>query len=249
MLPLQLALLLLLGVCQALGLAAAQACSAKLYDGSCFHCTKGPSRASCTMAGSTKAATVAECCAACAANAQCDLFTLQLGTGMCYMKTAAGAAVPTACDNATSGRLTAKPTPAPPSAPPAPTPLPAGRARSSFKNVLFIAVDDLRPEIKAYGHSFMHTPHLDKFVRLHPIHFAGDRVCAEAGSPRADRGCWLAEMAGIAEHTVHARLRPVQLLCAVSQQLYDRSQARRDAVLVLHGPLPRKRRTFYPISR
>ena len=52
-----------------------------------------------------------------------------------------------------------------PPPPPAPTPLPAGRARNSFKNVLFIAVDDLRPEIKAYGHDFMHTPHLDKFVR------------------------------------------------------------------------------------
>ena len=29
------------------------------------------------------------------------------------------------------------------------------------KNVLFIAVDDLRPNIGAYGHNFMKTPHID----------------------------------------------------------------------------------------
>lgn len=156
-------LLAVVGLCQALGLAAAQSCSAKLYDGACFHCTNGES---CVNAGSRKVASAAECCAACAANAHCDAFTLQLGSGMCYLKTATAGAVPTACNNATSGRLQPKTPQPPPPPPPAPTPLPAGRPRSTFKNVLFIAVDDLRPEIKAYGHDFMHTPHLDMFVRL-----------------------------------------------------------------------------------
>lgn len=31
-------------------------------------------------------------------------------------------------------------------------------------NVLFIAVDDLRPQINSYGKSFMHTPHLDRLA-------------------------------------------------------------------------------------
>ncbi len=31
-------------------------------------------------------------------------------------------------------------------------------------NVLFIAVDDLRPQINCYGKSFMHTPHLDRLA-------------------------------------------------------------------------------------
>ena len=28
-------------------------------------------------------------------------------------------------------------------------------------NVLFIAVDDLRPQLRCYGKEFMHTPHID----------------------------------------------------------------------------------------
>ena len=30
-----------------------------------------------------------------------------------------------------------------------------------MRNAAFIVVDDLRPQINAYGHSFMHTPHMD----------------------------------------------------------------------------------------
>ena len=36
-----------------------------------------------------------------------------------------------------------------------------GVAAMGHRNVLFIAIDDLRPNIAAYGASFMHTPHLD----------------------------------------------------------------------------------------
>ena len=32
-------------------------------------------------------------------------------------------------------------------------------------NVLFIAVDDLRPQISCYGKKFMHTPHLDRLAQ------------------------------------------------------------------------------------
>ena len=35
------------------------------------------------------------------------------------------------------------------------TPLPGA------KNVLFIICDDMRPQLSVYGHTFMHTPHID----------------------------------------------------------------------------------------
>eukprot|EP00051_Salpingoeca_urceolata_P007397 m.97450 g.97450 ORF g.97450 m.97450 type:complete len:530 (-) comp15222_c0_seq5:52-1641(-) len=37
-------------------------------------------------------------------------------------------------------------------------------ANSSRYNVLYIVVDDLRPNIGAYGHSFMHTPNIDQLA-------------------------------------------------------------------------------------
>ena len=156
-------LLLLAGVRASNADAPSPNCAAKLYPGSCFACKDAS--AGCSNAGSVAAASVADCCSACAANKHCDLFTLQAGTGECYMKASSNpTAPPTACTNGTSGRLPPRPPPPPGPPPPAPTPLPAGKPRSSFKNVLFIAVDDLRPEIGAYGHKFMHTPHLDKFA-------------------------------------------------------------------------------------
>ena len=45
--------------------------------------------------------------------------------------------------------------------PPAPLTPPSPQG---YKNVLFIVVDDLRPEISAYGHHYMKTPHLDKLA-------------------------------------------------------------------------------------
>jgi arylsulfatase A-like enzyme len=42
---------------------------------------------------------------------------------------------------------------------------PAGRAGAAAPpNVLFIAVDDLRPELGCFGHEGMHTPHLDRLA-------------------------------------------------------------------------------------
>ena len=35
----------------------------------------------------------------------------------------------------------------------------------SRKNVLFIAVDDLRPELGCYGHPYIQSPHMDDLAR------------------------------------------------------------------------------------
>lgn len=40
-----------------------------------------------------------------------------------------------------------------------------GRHQNSLPNILFIAVDDLRPEINCYGAKYMHTPNLDKLAQ------------------------------------------------------------------------------------
>lgn len=46
---------------------------------------------------------------------------------------------------------------------PAPTPTPPHTKKP--KNILFLIADDLRPQLnKAYGKTFMHTPHLDRFT-------------------------------------------------------------------------------------
>lgn len=42
---------------------------------------------------------------------------------------------------------------------------PEGESSPSRPNVLFIIVDDLRPELGAYGKDFMHTPHIDQLAR------------------------------------------------------------------------------------
>ena len=48
---------------------------------------------------------------------------------------------------------------------PAPTPTPTPPPKQKPKNILFLIADDLRPQLnKAYGKTFMHTPHLDQFT-------------------------------------------------------------------------------------
>lgn len=47
-------------------------------------------------------------------------------------------------------------------------------------NILFIAVDDLRPELKAYGNKIMHTPHMDGLAsqgRMFLNHFVNVPTC------------------------------------------------------------------------
>jgi iduronate 2-sulfatase len=104
------------------------------------------------------AMSAAHCCAACAADpaGACVAWTWNAVHGSaqpsCYFKH------DLACDRApsnhsTSGIIGPPPTPPPT---PAPHPTPAGA-----KNILFIAVDDMRPNLGAYNHSLAHTPHLD----------------------------------------------------------------------------------------
>ena len=100
--------------------------------------------------------TAAECCAACDKNPRCLAFTLNMGDSRtCYLKD--GLAIQPHPGNCTSGG-TILPTPPPP-----PTP-PPGPAPPNAKSVLFIAIDDLRPELGAYG-SHVPTPHLDAFAK------------------------------------------------------------------------------------
>jgi len=58
---------------------------------------------------------------------------------------------------------------------------PASESDSARPNVLFIVVDDLRPELGAYGKDFMHTPHIDQLARqgmLFERAYVQQAVCA-----------------------------------------------------------------------
>eukprot|EP01051_Picozoa_sp_SAG22_P025991 SAG22_NODE_7976_length_694_cov_0.531092_1_plen_199_part_01 len=159
--------------------ASGAACPARMYAGQCYHCRSSaagtaPALPPCQQLSGSAVADAAACCEFCTAAKGCELWTFQGGTNSsasnCYLKkkSAAGSdPLPTACgEDAASGAMPPAPPPSgtPPPPPPAPTPLPAAPP-GGFKNVLFIAVDDLRPEIGAYGHSYMVTPHLDQFAK------------------------------------------------------------------------------------
>lgn len=52
-------------------------------------------------------------------------------------------------------------------------------------NVLFIAVDDLRPELGCYGNEFIHTPHIDRLAsegRIFRNHFVHAAACGPSRS-------------------------------------------------------------------
>lgn len=113
------------------------------------------------------------CCSACSADPACASWTYigreADGQGPCHLKNAAPVHPEdrrngSAC---TSGVVRKDPTPAPPGPPhppaPAPSP-PAPPAPKGALNVLFMVIDDLRPEFnKAYGQTYLKTPNLDKF--------------------------------------------------------------------------------------
>src|SRR5690606_4597487 len=52
-------------------------------------------------------------------------------------------------------------------------------------NVVFIAVDDLRPELGCYGKSYMHTPNIDRLAsqsRIFLNHFVSTAACGPSRS-------------------------------------------------------------------
>ncbi len=86
--------------------AAAQAqCAGKQYPGSCFSC---PSSGCQQLARAAGVGSPDACCAACAANPKCDLWTLQSHTQMCYLKTRTGAGPAVPDDHVTGLRGTAR---------------------------------------------------------------------------------------------------------------------------------------------
>ena len=103
-------------------------------------------------------ATEAECCCACAAMAgACNGWTLHPAKKECWLKTDAG---PTFAVNDPKAVSALMPPP-PPFTPPYPTP-------KGAKNVLFLAVDDMRPSLGAYNFTLpgrpSHSPNIDKLA-------------------------------------------------------------------------------------
>jgi len=60
-----------------------------------------------------------------------------------------------------------------------------GGARAEGRNVLFIAVDDLRPQIGAYGRSQMKTPHLDRLAATGTLFERAFTMVPTCGASRA----------------------------------------------------------------
>ena len=59
-----------------------------------------------------------------------------------------------------------------------------GRKNQKY-NVLFIAVDDLRPQLGSYGYDYMHTPNIDRLAsegRIFRNHFVHDAACGPSRS-------------------------------------------------------------------
>ena len=100
-----------------------------------------------------------ECCCACAADASCNGWTLNEGN-KCFLKQDAGPTFAVPSKTAVSGLMPPRPPP-PPYHPLYPTP-------AGAKNILFLAVDDMRPSLGAYnftipGHP-THSPNIDKLA-------------------------------------------------------------------------------------
>jgi hypothetical protein len=99
------------------------------------------------------------CCCLCASTEGCNGWTLNGDKqNTCYLKTRAGPSTAVASKGSVSAVLPTRP----PYAPPYPTP-------RNAKNVLFLAVDDMRPSLGAYNFTLpgmpSHSPHIDTFAK------------------------------------------------------------------------------------
>jgi arylsulfatase A-like enzyme len=101
-----------------------------------------------------------ECCCACAADRTCNGWTLNGAKKTCYLKQDAGPSFAVKSKTAVSGLMPTRP-PQPPYKPLYPTP-------KGAKNVLFLAVDDMRPSLGAYNFTIpgqpTHSPNIDKLA-------------------------------------------------------------------------------------
>ena len=100
------------------------------------------------------------CCMTCDAIEKCIAFTLNRDQGMCWLKGHLNAAVTHV--NGVSGLKGGVPMPTP--APPAPPTPPPTTCTGRCPNILYLMSDDMRPQLGAYGHDYMHTPNLDKLA-------------------------------------------------------------------------------------
>ena len=157
-----LSLLLLAGASIASALATSEDCgwpaAATFCDGPEAHFEEGVGYPQGGSAGPSIATTSTKaCCCACAATAGCNGFTVNGHDKTCYLKTDAGPA--TAVKS--SGCISAIMPPPPPYKPKYPTP-------QGAKNVLFLAVDDMRPSLGAYNFTLpgqpSHSPNIDRLA-------------------------------------------------------------------------------------
>jgi hypothetical protein len=99
----------------------------------------------------------ADCCCACAAVSKCNGWTLNGAQKQCYLKMNAGPSTASKSAKSVSGLMPARP----PYVPKYPTPIGA-------KNILFLAVDDMRPSLGAYNFTLpgqpSHSPNIDKLA-------------------------------------------------------------------------------------
>ena len=113
--------------------------------------------------------TAAACCSLCAAHpgggCVAWAWSMHAGAGSCNLKNG------TQCEHihhvgTTAGLLAPLPPAPPPPPPPPPSPpyVPPHTTPPGAHNVLFFAVDDMRPNIGAYNHSLAHTPTMDELA-------------------------------------------------------------------------------------
>jgi hypothetical protein len=110
-----------------------------------------------TLPGPATSSELDCCCACAAAGDRCNGWTLHAASKECYLKSDAGPSHAAKADDAVSAIMP----PPPPYKPPFPTPAQA-------KNVLFLAVDDMRPSLGAYNFTLpgrpSHSPNIDKLA-------------------------------------------------------------------------------------